>query len=157
MQMRASLNYLDEIDQLEKLNARKERQMNRIDSDDDNISPGGGGDSDLEESAKSASAIAARKAKKAATADKKSKADDMKAINVSVAEGSTSAGGGSGSGGGVKDAKTARAAASLFGPAKAAQDEDWVNLPFFDPNVSRHLFLSSSKSLDQFLRASYEC
>jgi len=147
--MRASLNYLDEIDQLEKVNARKERQMNRIDSDDENISPGGGGDSDIEESAKSASAIAARKAKKAATADKKLKADDMKAINVSVAEGSTSTGGG----GGVKDAKTARAAASLFGPAKAAQDEDWVDLPFFDPTVSMMpLFIFHLKPLSLALK-----
>lgn len=143
--MRASLNYLDEIDQLERTNARKERQMNRIDSDDENISPGGG-DSDIEESAKSASAIAARKAKRVAAADKKLKADEMKAINVSVAEGISSSGpsapGGAGNsqggGGGVRDAKTARAAASLFGPAKAAQDETWVDLPFYDPTVSSY-------------------
>lgn len=133
MQMRASLNYLDEIDQLERTNARKERANNRIDGgSDDDLSPGQGGESDLDESAKSASAIAARKQKRAAAADKKAKADDMKAINVSVAEGSVAAGSG---GGGPKDAKTARAAASLFGPAKAAQEEPWVDLSFYDPTV----------------------
>lgn len=151
--MRASLNYLDEIDQLEKVNARKEKQMNRIDSDDENISPGGGGDSDIDETSKSASAIAARKAKKLAAADKKLKADDMKAINISVAEGSNStsasAGGGGSGSGGVKDAKTARAAASLFGPAKAAQDEDWIDLPFFDPTVSVHRFFPSRHPVHQ--------
>lgn len=137
MQMRASLHYLDEIDQLERTNARKERANNRIDGgSDDDLSPGQGGDSDMEESAKSASAIAARKQKRAAALDKKAKADDMKAINVSVAEGSVAAGGGSG-GNAPKDAKTARAAASLFGPAKAALDEDWVDLHFYDPTVSR--------------------
>lgn len=137
MQMRASLNYLDEIDHLERSNARKERANNRIDgSDDENMSPGQGGDSDLDESAKSASAIAARKQKRAAAADKKAKADDMKAINVSVAEGSLAAASSGTGSGGPKDAKTARAAASLFGPAKAAQDEAWVDLPFYDPTVS---------------------
>jgi hypothetical protein len=135
MQMRSSLNYLDEIDAIARANMRKERARDAAGSD---LDDGSGGESDYEDDAtKSAATLAAKKAKRQAALDKKAKQEEMKAINVSVSvDGSGAAGqsgGGSGRGG---EAKTARAATSMFGPMKAAQDEQWIDLPFFDPTVS---------------------
>lgn len=152
--MRAHLSYLDRINNLERQNARRERQAKEGGSDEEGGSDGGEED---EEGSKSAQAIAARKAKKAAAADKKRQNDEVKNINVSVK--SSGAGGDDAGAGGARgaggDVKTGRAAASLFGPMKAAAEEDWVDLPFHDPMVSGRV-LSPSFHLTPLRRVSWK-
>ena len=125
--MRAHLHYLDRIDALEVHNGKKERQ--RInggdDGSDEDAVPGSG--SEDEGKATAAEQRAAKK-KRTENAEKKKKAGESKAVQVKVDSGLevTSSG----------DVKTARAAASLFGPAKAAAEEQWIDLPYYESTVS---------------------
>jgi hypothetical protein len=109
-----------------KENARRERKAAEgADSDDDS---GGGASDHEEEAATTAQEVAARKQKKQAAADKKKAAGEVKGVYASIKA--------PGEGGqGVGDAKTGRAAASLFGPLKAAEQEQWLNMPVYDPTV----------------------
>merc|ERR1712093_458900 len=143
VQMRAYLSYLDRINNLERQNARRERQAKEGGSDEDDLSAGDDDDADAAANKSAAAAIAAKKAKKAAAADKKKQSDEVKSINVSVKSGGGAGGDDGNKGGGSGDFKTGRAAASLFGPMKAAEQEKWIDLQFHDPAVSGAVGISS--------------
>lgn len=137
IQMRAQLGYLDVIGQISRANAKAEKRNEYAGADDDDDAAG---EDDEERGATTAQEVAARKQKREAAASKKKAEDDMKGVYASVKsnnDGSGFGGGGGSGAGGSSDVKTGRAAASLFGPVKAAESEAWVDLPYFDPTVSR--------------------
>ena len=103
------------------------------------------GDERRNQIARTAAEAAAKKAKLAA-AERQKSTNDVKISLTSVKQSQTTE---SGRGfGGVGDLKTGRAAASLFGPLKAAEQEEWIDLPFYDPTVGRNGLLLPSKLID---------
>ena len=128
MQMRAHLHYLDRIDALELHNVKKERARANggDDGSDEDVAQGSGSD---EDGRATAADIRAANKKKKEFAEKKQKAGENKAVQVKVDSGLEVTATG--------DVKTSRAAASLFGPAKAAAEEPWIDLPYYESTVSR--------------------
>ena len=140
MQLRANLSYLDRINALDRQNTKRERRVaeGAIESDDGvSDSDGGFGEDGTEPVAKTAADAAAKKAKRIA-AEKKKAASDVK-ISLSSFRGPQTEDSGRGFNA-TGDMKTGRAAASLFGPLKAAEQEQWIDLPYYDPTVLVHLF-----------------
>lgn len=135
MQMRAHLQYLDQIDVLEASNAKKERRVaNGQEGGDSDSGVGSAGGSDEEGKATAAEQRAAQKKRKE-NAEKKKKEGENKTVQIKVDDTLEVTASG--------DVKTARAAASLFGPKKAAEEEKWVDLPYYESTVRPFLRSSS--------------
>lgn len=129
VQMRAHLHYLDRLDDIALTNAKRERNAatgGGADGDSDS-NAGGSGQSDAEGKSTAAEQRAAAKKRKEA-AEKKRKEGENKAVQVKVDDTLEITASG--------DVKTARAAASLFGPKKAAEEEKWIDLPYHESTVS---------------------
>ena len=138
IQMRPNLTYLDRIGDLDRRNKRREAGgADGGNSEEENRTASSGDD---DEPATTAVQIAERKRKREASDAKKQANGDVKLIHATMkTEEGAGDGGTGGKGGRSGDFKTGRAAASLFGPMKAAEQETWVDLKFHDSTVSNML------------------